>query len=102
MNDYKEVTQKYHNFILFLKSLGVQGEYMSQLEQCNVVMFISFLKSELAKLSVQTKEENQIVEAGFTKLVAEMKIDTSKYSMEDLNKFKRYIIYFYRVSSVIL
>lgn len=101
-NPFNEYTKKYSNFLVFLKSLGLgSNQYVKDLEQCNSLIFLAKLREEMDKIN-SGYTDTILADKVLRKLVKDLNIDVSDYENSDIDKFRRYLLYFYKISKVIL
>ena len=100
----EDINKKYINFIQFLKSFTLNNtkikDYITDLEQCNTIIFISKLRQKMN--AIGERNEQTLIEKSFNEMQQHLNIDLNKEKPEDIDKFKRYLLYFYRISKTIL
>ena len=52
--------------------------------------------------AIRERNEQQLIEKSFNEIQQHLHIDLTKEKPEDIDKFKRYLLYFYQISKTIL
>lgn len=99
-----ELTQKYENFVNFLDEIINEdnNEYIKNLKNLEAYTFILGLKIRIKELELDKyNDEDKIIDESFKKIIEKTNFDMEKFKDEHINKFKRYLSYFYNIVALI-
>jgi hypothetical protein len=96
----QNINKKFTNFLTFLKEIDFPEEYINEISQVNSIIFITKLKTELDKYNCCSEMDKIIsLEKNFSE---KYNIELYEYSTDDKHKFRRYLLYFYKISQTLL
>ena len=93
----EELNNKYLNFIKFLEDVGLnENEYVNQLKMYEGSLFILGFKKRLKELNLFDLDESEAIEKIFEEILKKSDVQI-EFEENDINKFKRYIHYFFLI-----
>lgn len=98
----EKIRQRYNNFICFLDVRVKDNEYVEDLKKIDYLVFITALRKRIIDLELDKLPEEEAVEKAYEQIINKTGIDIKSFKDDDVDKFKRYLLYFLSISKIVL